>query len=274
MQVIKQKKHLPKTTKKTAFIPTMGALHDGHLALIKEAKKHADFIIVSIFVNKTQFNDAKDYENYPRDNENDLKKLEKSGVDVVFLPSHHEIYPENEQNPILPPTNLANCLCGATRPGHFDGVRLVIAKLFAAIDPDFAIFGKKDYQQYRIITELTAQLGLKTKIIGLDTVRESDGLAMSSRNRLLNEKQRKSATKIYQILTKIKNNVKNTSNLENLLQNSISELKKVGFEEVSYLQIRGEQRLELITEYKNQQDLRIFIAATIGKIRLIDNLKI
>lgn len=262
-----------KSDKKVAFVPTMGALHLGHLTLIKEAKKKADIVVVSIFVNKAQFNDKSDYEKYPRNIENDVKKLEGEGVDYIFYPDENEIYPEEISCKIIV-ENLASCLCGSARKGHFDGVALIITKLFNIINPDFAFFGKKDYQQFLIIKKLTKDFNFSTKIIGVETVREKSGLAMSSRNQRLDEQQKNIAANIFRILNEIKNEVKNSGNVENILQNKKVELLKIGFEKIDYLEMRDEDNLELLQNLQTQKNYRIFIAIYLNNVRLIDNLKI
>ncbi len=277
MEVFKTKNEIKNTIKgkeKIAFVPTMGALHDGHFALISEAKKYADFVIVSIFVNKAQFNDLSDYEKYPRTLEVDLKKLEGKGIDAVFAPNHQEIFPDDENEFQIKSKNLANVLCGASRAGHFDGVCLIIAKLFNIIKPNFAIFGKKDFQQYLIIKKFVEDFNFDVEIIGIETIRENSGLAMSSRNKRLDENEQKIATNLSRILVEIKNEVKKAGIIKNILQNKKEELINIGFKNVDYLEIRGEKNLELITDFNNEKPCRVFVAGFVGQVRLIDNLKI
>lgn len=177
---------------KIGFVPTMGALHAGHISLIEEAKKHADIVIVSIFVNPTQFGEAADLTNYPRDDEGDLKKLSAAGVDLVFLPSVEVMYPNGDET-IVETTRMANILHGLVRPGHFRGVTTVVARLFNIVQPDFACFGEKDYQQLQIIKRMVQDLAFPIEIVGVPTMREADGLAMSSRNQRLSAENRKRA---------------------------------------------------------------------------------
>ena len=186
--------------KKIAFVPTMGALHEGHLALMREARKHGDVVVVSIFVNPKQFNDPKDFEKYTRDLEGDLRKCEGAGVDVVFTPSVDEMYPPDDASPALPLPKVAQPLEGKFRPGHFEGVVAVVSRLFRMIQPDAALFGLKDYQQVRVIEEMVKSQKSKVKIVRHPTIREKDGLAMSSRNVRLSAEGRQKALLISKAL--------------------------------------------------------------------------
>jgi pantoate--beta-alanine ligase len=258
--------------KKIAFVPTMGALHEGHLALIKKASELAEIVVVSIFVNKAQFNDVSDYEKYPRQFESDLEKLETSGAAHVFLPSDAEIFAADFSFKIIP-TKLADCLCGSSRPGHFDGVALIITKLFNIVKPDIAIFGQKDFQQIAIIKKLVEDFNFDVEIFAHETMREKSGLAMSSRNQRLNSDAKLKAENIYRILSEIKNELSNgEKNLAELLEKKRQELLKIGFEKIDYLEIRDDKNLKLITNYTLSQPARIFIATYLDGIRLIDNL--
>lgn len=280
MQILKKNsavkkavKEAQENNKKIALIPTMGALHQGHLSLIKEAKKHCDFVILSIFVNKTQFNDKTDYQKYPKNLEEDIKKLAKENVDAVFVPNNDEIY-ENDVDFEINPLKYSDCLCHKFRKNHFQGVCLVITKLFNIVNPDFAIFGKKDFQQFLIIKNLTKQLNFDIKIIGAETVREKSGLAMSSRNSLLNQEEKIKAQNIFKILNEIKKEAKNAGNLEKILQNKEKEFLKIGFQKIDYLEIRDEENLEIAKKIEKNKKYRIFIALYLNQVRLIDNLKI
>jgi len=181
--------------RRIALVPTMGALHRGHLSLVDEAKRHADRVVVSIFVNPTQFNDAKDFERYPRNDDADLEACREAGVDVVWLPAVEELYPDQAQT-WVEVEGLAQPLCGATRPGHFRGVTTIVTKLFLASRPHVAVFGMKDFQQLAVIRRMTRDLGFGIEIVGADTVRESDGLALSSRNVHLGPLAREQSRKI------------------------------------------------------------------------------
>lgn len=246
------------------FVPTMGALHDGHISLIKQAQKKADIVIVSIFVNKVQFNDNNDYKLYPRSVEADLKKLSDCAIDAVFLPEDNEIYPENFSCKISP-LDLVDCLCAKIRAGHFDGVALVITKLFNIVKPDYAFFGEKDFQQFLVIKKLVADLNFDIEVFAVPTLREEGGLAMSSRNQRLSESARIKASMIYKIMNQIKINPQ-------LIEQKKTELLKNGFEKIDYLEIRNESDLKLNNDVESSQSRRIFIAVYIEGIRLIDNL--
>jgi pantoate--beta-alanine ligase len=250
--------------KKIAFVPTMGSLHDGHLTLIKNAKKNADIVIVSIFVNKAQFNDIKDYELYPQNLENDIKMLEKAKVDALFCPSASEIYDENFSFKIIP-TAMVDCLCAKDRVGHFDGVALIITKLFNIIAPHFAYFGEKDFQQLAIIKKLVKDLNFDVEIFGIETVRESSGLAMSSRNQRLSADSKIKASMLYKILNEIKISPQ-------IIEDKKRELLANGFEKIDYLEIRNEDNLKLNMNLISSQKRRIFIAVYLEGVRLIDNL--
>lgn len=251
---------------KIAFVPTMGSLHDGHLALIKKAKKNADIVIVSIFVNKAQFNDIKDYELYPQNLESDIKMLEETNVDALFCPSTAEIYDENFSFKIIP-TNMVDCLCAKDRVGHFDGVALIITKLFNIINPHFAFFGEKDFQQLAIIKKLVKDLNFDIEIFGVETIREPSGLAMSSRNQRLSEYAKIKASMIYKILNEIKINPQ-------IIEEKKRELLANGFEKIDYLEIRNEDNLKLNMNLYSSQKRRIFIAVYLEGVRLIDNLSL
>jgi pantoate--beta-alanine ligase len=249
--------------KNIALIPTMGALHQGHVSLFEKAADFAEVKVASIFVNKAQFNDAKDYEKYPRQVEADLSILKEAGINCVFVPADEEIFPSDFGFKILP-TALTDCLCGATRPGHFDGVALIITKLFNIVKPDFALFGEKDFQQLMIIKKLVRDLNFSTQIIGCDIVREKSGLAMSSRNQRLSDAAKIKAAQIFKILSEIKKD-------PSLLKIKGEELLKNGFEKIDYLEIRDEKNLNLITNFDGKTKARIFIAVYLENLRLIDN---
>ena len=272
--IFEAKSHLQNernSSKKIAFVPTMGALHDGHLALVEEARKRAEIVVVSIFVNKAQFNDLNDYEKYPRQLEDDLQKLQNR-ADYVFAPSSEEMFPQNFSLKIAP-IELANCLCGASRPGHFEGVAKVVTRLFEIIQPDVAVFGEKDFQQLAIIKNL----GLSAKIIGVKTLREASGLAMSSRNQRLSEASKIKASALFKILNEIVSEVKKSpQNVAEILQKKHQQILDEGFEKIDYLEIRDEKNLHVLAEFTPadilKNSFRIFVAAHISGVRLIDNL--
>lgn len=246
--------------KKVAFVPTMGALHEGHLALVKKAKEIGEISVVSIFVNRAQFNDANDYEKYPKTLEADLEKLRALDPSCVFAPEDLEIFPQEISFKITP-QKLVDCLCGATRPGHFDGVALIITKLFNIVKPDVAIFGEKDFQQIAVIKKLVQDFNFNVEIFSHPTLREASGLAMSSRNQRLSEAAKIKAANIFRILSEIKNDPQ-------ILPLKKEELLAIGFEKIDYLEIRDEENLDLNGGSKR----RIFVAAYLDGVRLIDNL--
>jgi pantoate--beta-alanine ligase len=259
-------KEAKKLNKIIAFVPTMGSLHRGHITLINNAKKNADIVIVSIFVNKAQFNDIKDYELYPQNLESDIKMLEEANVDVLFRPLASEIYDEDFSFKIVP-TAMIDCLCAKDRVGHFDGVALIITKLFNIVNPHCAFFGEKDFQQLAIIKKLVKDLNFDVKIFGVETIRESSGLAMSSRNQRLSEAGKIKASMIYKILNEIKLNPQ-------IIEEKKAQLLANGFEKIDYLEIRNEENLKLNINLFSPQKRRIFIAVYLVGVRLIDNLSL
>lgn len=250
--------------KTVSFVPTMGALHEGHLALVKKAKELGEISVVSIFVNKTQFNDPIDYEKYPKTLEQDLEKLRALDPSCVFVPEHSEIFSQDFVCKISL-NSLGDSLCGASRPGHFEGVALIITKLFNIIKPDIAIFGEKDFQQVLVIKKLVRDLNFNVKIFTQPTLREESGLAMSSRNQRLSEASKIKAANIFRILSEIKID-------PTVLAEKKSELLAIGFEKIDYLEIRDEKNLSLISDFSGKIPARIFIAAYLDGVRLIDNL--
>jgi len=261
-----QAKEALKNINNTALVPTMGNLHKGHLSLIDKAKKVAQKTIVSIYLNPLQFSINEDFDNYPRTLDDDLFRLEQAGCDYVFCPTNNIL--ENIQK--YKASNISKKLCGKSRPTHFDGVVTIVRKLFEVLTPDYAIFGLKDYQQFLIIKKFSKKHNLQTKILGSPIIREDDGLAMSSRNNLLTPEERKIAPKIYEQLTLIKNNIKNKTHNE-LIINSIEAFKENNiFPE--YLAILNPETLEDADE--NDKSVLIAIAVKLGNVRLIDNILI
>ncbi|MDP2153505.1 MAG: pantoate--beta-alanine ligase [Methylotenera sp.] len=264
-----------KTQKNVAFVPTMGNLHDGHIALISLAKQHGQCVVASIFVNPLQFGPNEDLASYPRTLEADCKRLEDAGTDIVFLPSVQEMYPDfdgehlNQTMTITPPP-IATELCGASRPGHFAGVATVVMKLFNLVMPQVAIFGKKDFQQVFVIKELVRQFNLPIQIIAGDTVREASGLAMSSRNGYLTPAQKTEAAQLHQCLTKIVHAVKQgNTHFTNLEQAASQTLTQQGWL-VDYISVRAANTLKPATNQDNE--LVVLSAAKLGSTRLIDNI--
>ena len=255
-----------------AFVPTMGNLHEGHLALVREAAKRADNVVVSIFVNRLQFGQGEDFDRYPRTLEQDAAKLAGEGVAVLFSPSEQELYPRVAQQYNVEPPNLQNELCGAFRPGHFRGVATVVAKLFNIVEPDYACFGKKDYQQLAILQGMTADLNFRVEIVPVDIGRAADGLALSSRNQYLSEAERKQAPQLYRELQAIARAVENGNrDYAALEQQAAANLKQAGWQ-VDYVEIRHAGNLQIAHVGDNK--LVVLAAARLGNTRLIDNVEI
>ena len=256
--------------KKIALVPTMGYLHEGHMALIKEAKKHADIVAVSIFVNPLQFGPDEDYDSYPRDLKRDLGICEDQGADIVFHPEVSEMYP-GEMEFKIGINTMADVLDGVKRPGHFEGVVTVIGKLFNIIQPDIAVFGQKDRQQLMIIEQFTSDFNIPVKIIGVPTEREESGLAKSSRNVNLSEAEFNEASEIYTALLnageQIKNGTVNTDKIMSLIKLHIEQKTSGTVDDLAIYTAHGLKSVEYIDE-----DVIIFIAVQFKKARLIDNL--
>ena len=259
---------------KIAFVPTMGNLHDGHLALMRAARSHAPTVVASIFVNRLQFGVGEDFERYPRTLKEDQEKLAAAGVDVLFAPDEQELYPEPQSYFVEPP-ELQHLLEGEFRPGHFRGVATVVLKLFNSVQPDFAVFGKKDYQQLMLVRAMTRQLALPIEIIGLDTVRASDGLALSSRNAYLSAAERAEAPRLYQTLCELREAILSSGmkNVEQLALAAQKNLDRNGWK-TDYLRVRQQSDLQAPLADVSQQKLVIVAAARLGSTRLIDNLEV
>ncbi len=257
-------------TESLALVPTMGALHEGHLSLIRLAKKNAEHVIVSIFVNPTQFGPTEDFETYPRTREHDLALLADIGVDVVFFPTIAEIYPNGlaSATRVYVP-GLGNRYCGKSRPLFFEGVCSVVLRLFHIINPTHAIFGEKDFQQLTLIRKLVEDLYLPIQIIGGPILRESDGLAMSSRNRYLTPEERILATTIYATLSQLKSTA--TPEIQQQIQTSVAFLARQGIV-TDYLTLVHEKTLE--EAERPEKDTRLLFAGYLGKTRLIDNIRL
>ena len=255
----------------TGFIPTMGALHPGHISLLNASKKRDSISVCSIFVNPTQFNDLKDFNNYPSTIEKDIDELEKAGCDVLFLPTVSEVYPNGTANAETYNLGyLETILEGKYRPGHFQGVCLVVNRLLDIIPADQLYLGQKDYQQCMIIKRMTALKDFKTTINICPTLREEGGLAMSSRNMRLSEDDRRLALKISETLLYLKNNCK-PGDLINLKQTAVQNLTDAGFK-VDYVEIANAENLEIIAHWDGIQKTVALAAAFIGDVRLIDNM--
>jgi pantoate--beta-alanine ligase len=257
--------------KKVGFVPTMGAFHSGHLSLLAQARKDCDGVIVSIFVNPLQFAAGEDYDRYPRQLQKDMKMAESEKADVLFSPSVAEIYPKGFGTHVIQEKNgLPSKLCGQFRPDHFQGVMTVVAKLFNIIKPDLAYFGQKDYQQYLIIRRLAIDLNLDVDIKLMPTMREEDGLAMSSRNIYLGPKQRKDATCLSRALKKAEDMVSSGESSATKVAGEMRRLiSRVKGARIDYIAIVNSETLEPVKEIKGKT--LVALAVRIGKARLIDN---
>jgi pantoate--beta-alanine ligase len=259
-----------KDERRIAFVPTMGNLHEGHLNLMRQAREHGSCVVASIFVNPLQFGPNEDFDQYPRTLDVDCEKLHDL-VDVVFAPAVNEMYPV-QQTVFVEPPPVANELCGAARPGHFCGMATVVLKLLNIVQPDVALFGKKDYQQLHIIRQFVSQLNLPVSIVGGATVRAADGLALSSRNQYLTETERAEAVFLSQTLQAMRAAVlQGERNYEQLQQQSIAALNARGWA-VDYVSVRTQSDLSPADE--KQPELVILAAARLGKTRLLDNVEL
>ena len=254
-----------------ALVPTMGALHEGHLSLMREGREVCDRVVATIFVNPKQFNRAEDLESYPRDSDRDVEQLAGEGVDLLYMPEVEEIYPPGFATLVSLPS-LSDCLCGAHRPGHFDGVSTVVSKLLLQALPDVAIFGEKDFQQLQIIRRMVRDLNIPVSIRGGATVREADGLALSSRNRLLSPEERSRATLLYRALTFAVEAIEADRDIAQTLEEARTGLVESGFTAVDYFEIRDEESLSLYDASTIETPLRLFAAVWLGTTRIIDNL--
>ncbi len=255
---------------KVGFVPTMGYLHDGHLSLIHLALEHSDRVIVSVYVNPTQFGPNEDLDQYPRDLEGDQAKIEQAGAHALFYPDDSIMYPDNAQT-FVNVKELSRPLCGEDRPVHFEGVATVVTKLFNAFHPDVAVFGEKDYQQLQLIRKMTQDLLFEVKIVGGAIVRESDGLAMSSRNAYLKPEQRKAATCLSRALRTVRQAyASGTHSSDDLLQTAKHVIAKELLAQPQYIELRNSTTLETVTQEAQASD-RMFLAVRVGSTRLIDN---
>ena len=261
---------LRRENKTIGFVPTMGALHEGHLKLVEEARQMCDVVIVSIFVNPTQFNEKEDFAKYPRDLTSDAALLAEYQVDYIFAPERAEIYPEGFSTYVYV-ENLTETLEGAARPGHFRGVATVVTILFNTIRPDFAFFGQKDAQQVSVIKRLTRDLGFDTEIVVLPIVREESGLAMSSRNARLSNEERQKAAIIYKALREakiaVKNGERDASDLAEIVRKTV---ESEPLAQIDYVAVVDNKTLEPV-EKIGESAVLIAVAASFGKVRLIDN---
>jgi len=254
------------------LVPTMGALHDGHMSLVRNARAQNDRVITSIFVNPKQFNQASDLEAYPRDEAADAAKLEAADCDVLWAPDVGEMYPDGFATGVEV-TGITDCLCGATRPGHFAGVAVVVTKLLLQSLPDKAYFGIKDYQQLNVVRRMARDLDIPVEIRGIDTVRERDGLAMSSRNWYLTEAEREVAPTLFRVLTNIAEAASSGEDSARAIERGRKQLADKGFGQVDYLEIRDAESFDLVTRPPRRPS-RAFAAVFLGKARLIDNVPV
>lgn len=263
---------LRQSGKRIAFVPTMGNLHAGHMRLMQEARRHAQAVVASIYVNPLQFGQGEDFDSYPRTPSHDKVVLLSAGVDVLFKPAESEMYPRGKTaQTFVEVPGLSDDLCGAFRPGHFRGVTTVVNRLFNLVTPDVAVFGKKDYQQLLLIRLMTADLGLPVEIVGADTVREPDGLALSSRNNYLSPEERKVAPRLYEALCRLRDRVlREGMHLAAAEENAVIDLQADGFKP-DYVHIRRQSDLQLPGAHDRQ--LVALAAVWLGRTRLIDNVE-
>ena len=261
---------------RTAFVPTMGNLHEGHLSLMRLARKHGDPVVASIFVNRLQFGPNEDFDKYPRTFQADVEKLEKEGVYVLFAPTEKDLYPEPQEYRVQPPDTLGNTLEGEFRPGFFNGVCTVVTKLFSCVQPRVAVFGKKDYQQLMIVRNMARQFALPTEIIGAETYRAEDGLALSSRNMYLSPEERAEAPALYGALNFVANEMRaGHLDIFSLERDAMAQLAGRGWKP-DYISVR--KRIDLqppsAGDLAQGAPLVVLAAAKLGTTRLIDNLEI
>lgn len=252
------------------FVPTMGNLHEGHLNLVREARRLCDVVVVSIFVNPIQFGPNEDFDSYPRTLEQDSRLLADVGCDIVFAPAVEQMYSHHPRLTNISVSEITNDLCGLQRPGHFDGVAVVVTKLFNIVQPDYAFFGQKDYQQLAVIKQLVRDLNMPLEVIGVPIARSEDGLALSSRNGYLSEQHRQTAPSIFKSLKNAEQNLHQGQTLSATLNDIRTALTTAGFE-VDYVEART-PNLQVIEQF--DQDIILFVAAKIGKTRLIDNIEV
>ncbi|WP_445116522.1 pantoate--beta-alanine ligase [Acinetobacter sp. WZC-1] len=252
------------------FVPTMGNLHEGHLSLVREARKLCDVVVVSIFVNPIQFGPGEDFDNYPRTLEQDSHLLAEVGCDILFAPSVEQMYGNRPNLTSISVGEVSSGLCGAQRQGHFDGVAVVVTKLFNIVQPGFAFFGQKDYQQLMVIRQLVRDLNMPVEVIGVPISRAEDGLALSSRNGYLSDAERQTAPEIYGTLKTAEEHLHQGQALQDVLAQIRTSLTDAGFV-VDYIEARN-PKLQMVDRF--DQDLVLFVAAKLGKTRLIDNLQV
>jgi pantoate--beta-alanine ligase len=252
-------------------VPTMGALHAGHLSLVRAASQQCDRVIVTLFINPKQFDNPTDYANYPRTEEEDARNLKSFKVDVLYVPDGDQMYPDGFATTVSV-AGLTKGLCGAHRVGHFDGMATVVTKLFTQTQADKAFFGEKDYQQLQVVTRLARDLDLPIEVIGCPTIREEDGLAMSSRNLLLSDRARTRAPELHLAMEDVAEGLLAGGDLEALKEKAFARLERAGFGEVEYMDLRAADDLELLT--KPDRPARLLAAVWLAGVRLIDNIAV
>jgi pantoate--beta-alanine ligase len=267
----RSKIHTSRPAARVGFVPTMGALHEGHATLIKQARRESDLVVVSIFVNPLQFGPHEDLDRYPRTFAKDLELCREAGVDAVFHPGVAEIYPAplSEVTKVIPPERLIKHLCGEFRPGHFEGVATVVLKLFNIVAPTHAYFGEKDYQQLTVIRTMVSDLNVPVVIEGVPTVREKDGLALSSRNVYLTEKERALAPRLHQAISKVADAAAAGTPLKAALEEARNTVKSIPNAHLQYLDACDANTLEVLEEFS--RPMVVLVAIKLGNVRLIDN---
>jgi len=260
---------------RTAFVPTMGNLHNGHLSLIRLAREHGDPVVASIFVNPLQFGPGEDFARYPRTLEADIEKLQKENVYVVFAPTEHDLYPQPQEYRVQPPGGMGNMLEGEFRPGFFQGVCTVVMKLMLCAQPRVAVFGKKDYQQLMIVRQMCKQFAMPTDVVAGETIRDCDGLALSSRNRFLTPEERAEAPTLYRLLNRIRDNIlSGEKDIQGIERRAFSTLVGRGWQP-DYISVRKQANLRSPSAQElDDSKLVVLAAARIGNTRLIDNLEV
>jgi pantoate--beta-alanine ligase len=260
---------------RTAFVPTMGNLHNGHLSLIRLAREHGDPVVASIFVNPLQFGPGEDFARYPRTLEADIEKLQKENVYVVFAPTEHDLYPQPQEYRVQPPGGMGNMLEGEFRPGFFQGVCTVVMKLMLCAQPRVAVFGKKDYQQLMIVRQMCKQFAMPTDVVAGETIRDCDGLALSSRNRFLTPEERVEAPTLYRLLNRIRDNIlSGEKDIQGIERRAFSTLVDRGWQP-DYISVRKQANLRSPSAQEvGDCKLVVLAAARIGNTRLIDNLEV
>lgn len=257
----------------SAVVPTMGGLHDGHMSLVRHGLQHTDRVMATLFVNPTQFGANEDLNAYPRDESNDADKLEKAGCSLLFAPPVEVMYPNGFSTRVVV-DGLTKVLCGAARPGHFDGVSQVVSKLLNQAQADIAVFGEKDWQQLAVVTRMARDLDIPTRIVGAPTVRETDGLAMSSRNRYLSAEERAAAPALARAMREAADKIATGRDPAVICREAERDVLAAGFLAVDYLEVRTARDLAPVTEFDPAIPARIFGAAHLGRARLIDNMAI